>query len=82
MDPNGKQEYVLVDTPGKIRTLRILKYFLVALLLALSTYAFLYELKGIEKVKSLLSSGKAKEAKSKPKPQKPQKSKKPSNDGE
>lgn len=73
---------MLVDTPGKIRTLRILKYFLVALLLALSAYAFLYELKGIEKVKGLLNSGKAKEAKSKPKPTKAQKSKKTASDAE
>lgn len=75
LDPN-KEGYVLVDTPGKVRTLKALKYFIVALLIALSTYAFIYELKGVERVKGMLGLGNMKEAKGKSKPTQKQRSKK------
>jgi hypothetical protein len=38
------QDYIIVDTPGKIRALNLVKFIVVASLLALLTYALAYEI--------------------------------------
>ena len=49
-NPDGT--YIIVDTPGKIKTLKGLKYFLIFIILGLFTYAMIYEVNAIELIKN------------------------------
>ena len=39
----SEEEYILVDTPGKIRTLKIAKLVMIVLLVCLAVYAVLFD---------------------------------------